>query len=213
MAASELERVLQPYSACLKVDRLGNGSGRESREPRAAMQFEKQLRDRMRRGEITCSVRIWIRPHVKAGGRYALPLGEIEVDAVIPIQLADLTPALSRKSGFTTSTICSQPPSTAVARACSSSTSTTCRQSAGTVIGRRTAGQARRAGRRAPASAPRSARNGQPLVTPPPGACRSGCRPSGHCMGCPPYHVIASTRWRRGGRRRRSWARPCAMPR
>ena len=64
------------------------------------MQFAKQLRDRVRRGEITCSVRIWIRPHVKAGGRYSLPAGEIEVDAIIPIQLADLTPALARKSGF-----------------------------------------------------------------------------------------------------------------
>jgi hypothetical protein len=64
------------------------------------MQFAKQLRDRVRSGEITCSVRIWQRAHVKAGGRYALPPGEIEVDAVLPIQLADLTPALARKSGF-----------------------------------------------------------------------------------------------------------------
>ena len=83
-----------------QVDRIGDRSGRESCEPRAAVQFAKQLRDGVRRGEITCSVRIWIRPHVKVGGRYSLAPGEIEVDAVIPIQLADLTPALARKSGF-----------------------------------------------------------------------------------------------------------------
>jgi hypothetical protein len=86
--------------ARVEADRLGDRSDRESCEPGAAMQFAKQLRDRVRRGEITCSVRIWVRPHVKAGGRYSLPPGEIEVDAVIPIQLADLTPALARKSGF-----------------------------------------------------------------------------------------------------------------
>ena len=64
------------------------------------MHFLEALRDRVRRGEITCSVRIWQRPHVKVGGRYALPPGQIEVDAVIPIQLADITRALARKSGF-----------------------------------------------------------------------------------------------------------------
>jgi len=64
------------------------------------MMFAKQLRDRVRSGEITCSVRIWLRPHVKVGGRYALPPGEIEVEALLPIQLADITPSLARKSGF-----------------------------------------------------------------------------------------------------------------
>ena len=49
------------------------------------MQFAKQLRDRVRRGEITCSVRIWIRPHVKAGGRYSLLPGEIEVGVVAEV--------------------------------------------------------------------------------------------------------------------------------
>ena len=64
------------------------------------MTFTKHLRERVRRGEITCSVRIWQRPHVKAGGRYRMEPGEIEVDAVLPIELDDITPAMARKSGF-----------------------------------------------------------------------------------------------------------------
>jgi hypothetical protein len=62
--------------------------------------FTRQLRDGVRRGTITCSVRIWTRPHVKVGGRYRMEEGEIEVDAVLPITLADITPDLARRSGF-----------------------------------------------------------------------------------------------------------------
>jgi hypothetical protein len=65
-----------------------------------AVVFAKQLRDRVRRGEITCSVRIWQRPHVKVGGRYRMEAGAIEVDAILPITLDDITPALARASGF-----------------------------------------------------------------------------------------------------------------
>lgn len=64
------------------------------------MIFTKRLRDGVRRGEITCSVRIWMRPHVKVGGRYAMEEGHIEVDAVVPITLGDVTPELARASGF-----------------------------------------------------------------------------------------------------------------
>lgn len=64
------------------------------------MQFDKRLRDGVRRGQITCSVRIWMRPDVKVGGRYATEEGEIEVDAILPIELADITPELARASGF-----------------------------------------------------------------------------------------------------------------
>ena len=64
------------------------------------MIFTKRLRDGVRRGDITCSVRIWQRPHVKAGGRYRMEEGEIEVESVIPIALEDITPALARASGF-----------------------------------------------------------------------------------------------------------------
>jgi len=64
------------------------------------MVFTKRLRDGVRRGEITCSVRIWTRPHVTVGKRYRMDDGEIEVDSIQPIGLPDITPELARESGF-----------------------------------------------------------------------------------------------------------------
>jgi hypothetical protein len=64
------------------------------------MMFARQLRDRVRRGEITCSVRIWTHPHVKVGNRYRMEEGEIEVDSIEPIGFPDITPELARESGF-----------------------------------------------------------------------------------------------------------------
>ena len=64
------------------------------------MVFTKRLRDGVRRGTITCSVRIWIAPRVKVGGRYRMDEGEIEVDSIQPIGFPDITPALARESGF-----------------------------------------------------------------------------------------------------------------
>ena len=64
------------------------------------MQFIRALRDRIRQGEITTTVRLWQRPHVKVGGRYALPPGEILVTRVFEVSLADVTPELARRSGF-----------------------------------------------------------------------------------------------------------------
>jgi hypothetical protein len=64
------------------------------------MQFTKRLREPVMRGEVTCSVRIWQRPHVKVGGRYPLGPGAIEVTSIREIDLADVTPDLARRSGF-----------------------------------------------------------------------------------------------------------------
>jgi hypothetical protein len=64
------------------------------------MVFAKRIRERVVRGEITCSVRIWMSPHVKEGKRYRIGEGEIEVDSVTLIGLSDITPALARESGF-----------------------------------------------------------------------------------------------------------------
>ena len=64
------------------------------------MQFAKALRERVMAGTITCSVRIWQKPRVKEGGRYRLGDGEVVVDALLPISLDDVTPALARRSGF-----------------------------------------------------------------------------------------------------------------
>lgn len=64
------------------------------------MQFTKRLRERIRRGEITCSIRIWTRPQVKVGGAYPLEGGTIVVDAMERIELEDISDALARRSGF-----------------------------------------------------------------------------------------------------------------
>lgn len=64
------------------------------------MVFKRELRDRVRSGEITCSVRLWQSPHVRVGGRYPLPPGEIVVELVLEMSLSDVTPELARRSGF-----------------------------------------------------------------------------------------------------------------
>jgi hypothetical protein len=66
------------------------------------MQFTKFLRDGVRSGEITCSVRVWSRPHVTAGKRYRMEEGEIEIDSIVPIAFPDITAELARASGFKT---------------------------------------------------------------------------------------------------------------
>ena len=64
------------------------------------MVFTKRLREGVREGRITCSVRIWTRPHVIVGNRYLMEEGEIEIDSITPIGLPDITPELARESGF-----------------------------------------------------------------------------------------------------------------
>ncbi len=64
------------------------------------MMFTQRLREPVMRGEVTCSVRIWQKPHVKVGGRYRLGAGAIEVTSIREIGLSDITPELARRSGF-----------------------------------------------------------------------------------------------------------------
>jgi hypothetical protein len=65
------------------------------------MDFIQRLRPGVQRGKITCSVRIWQRPRVKAGQRYlSTGVGQIEVDSIQPIELSDISPELARESGF-----------------------------------------------------------------------------------------------------------------
>jgi hypothetical protein len=64
------------------------------------MMFTKRLREPVMAGEITCSVRIWQRPKVKVGGRYALGPGAIYVTSIREIGLEGVTPELARRSGF-----------------------------------------------------------------------------------------------------------------
>lgn len=64
------------------------------------MVFTKRLREGVRTGKITCTIRIWTRPHVIVGNRYRMDEGEIEIESILPIGLPDITPELARESGF-----------------------------------------------------------------------------------------------------------------
>lgn len=64
------------------------------------MQFTKALREPIKRGEITLTVRIWIRPKVKVGGRYKLGEGHVVVDNIRQIEFDDITNTMARESGF-----------------------------------------------------------------------------------------------------------------
>jgi len=64
------------------------------------MMFTKRLREAVRRGEITCSVRFWTRPHVLVGGRYRIGEGAIQIDSIETIGFPDITPQLALESGF-----------------------------------------------------------------------------------------------------------------
>jgi hypothetical protein len=64
------------------------------------MLFAKRLREGVIRGDITCSVRIWMSPRVTVGRRYRMGDGEIEIESITPIGFPDITPELARESGF-----------------------------------------------------------------------------------------------------------------
>ena len=65
------------------------------------MVFTKRLQEGVRRGFITCSVRICKRLHVKVGGRYRMDEeGEVLIDSIEPISLQDITNDLAMESGF-----------------------------------------------------------------------------------------------------------------
>ena len=64
------------------------------------MVFTKRLREGIRRGWIKCSVRVWMRPHVKLGGRYPMDDGHIVIDSIESIEMDEITNELARESGF-----------------------------------------------------------------------------------------------------------------
>jgi len=64
------------------------------------MQFARHLRQGVRDGAITCSVRIWQSPRVKSGGLYPMEGGHILVESIREIRLEDVTGDLARRSGF-----------------------------------------------------------------------------------------------------------------
>ncbi len=64
------------------------------------MLFKTRFHEPIRRGEITSTVRIWHRPRVVVGHRYAFAPGSIQVDRIHEIGFDALTPALARRCGF-----------------------------------------------------------------------------------------------------------------
>lgn len=64
------------------------------------MVFLKKLRDRIRRGEITSTIRIWQAPRVRVGGRYSLAPGHVVVDSIMKIDARDISGEMARDSGF-----------------------------------------------------------------------------------------------------------------
>jgi hypothetical protein len=64
------------------------------------MLFAKRLRRGIKEGRITCTVRIWQRPHVRVGGIYPMEDGHIVVESIQPIALDDISGDLARRAGF-----------------------------------------------------------------------------------------------------------------
>ena len=64
------------------------------------MQFQSRFHDRIRRGDITCTVRFWKSAHVRIGGSYRLGGGTIRVSRMREIGRDELTQALARRAGF-----------------------------------------------------------------------------------------------------------------
>jgi hypothetical protein len=63
------------------------------------MEFSPELRERVLTGEITVSFRLWRRAKVKAGGRYRVGPGQIEVESVKVTPFAAITAADTRRAG------------------------------------------------------------------------------------------------------------------
>lgn len=63
------------------------------------MQFSRELWDGVASGDITVSIRLWQRPKVRAGNRYATGFATIEVDSIELIPFGDVTDLDVRRSG------------------------------------------------------------------------------------------------------------------
>ena len=63
------------------------------------MQFSPELRDDVATGDISVSFRLWRRPKVKVGGRYAVGPVNIEIDSVELVPFSSVTRADVRRSG------------------------------------------------------------------------------------------------------------------
>ena len=65
----------------------------------AAVMFSRELREAVANGEITLSIRLWGRPRVKVGGRYATAGVVIEIDSLELMPFSAVTPEDVRCAG------------------------------------------------------------------------------------------------------------------
>jgi hypothetical protein len=63
------------------------------------VEFSRELRSDVLAGEITLSIRLWQRPRVKAGGRYRVGLGEIEIEMIERVPFAAVTDEDVQRAG------------------------------------------------------------------------------------------------------------------
>jgi hypothetical protein len=63
------------------------------------VEFSRELRSAVLAGDITVTFRLWRTPKVKAGGRYRVGLGAIEVDSVELVPFASIDDADVRRAG------------------------------------------------------------------------------------------------------------------
>jgi hypothetical protein len=64
------------------------------------MLIKQVVLDRIAAGDITVAYRCWNRPTVKTGGSLMTSVGVLAIDAVDPIELADITDREARQAGF-----------------------------------------------------------------------------------------------------------------
>ena len=79
------------------------------------MMFKRHLRKGIRDGRITCTVRIWQKPHVRPGGIYPMEGGHIVVESIRQIALSDITASWRAARASPASSTCSRWRSTAPA--------------------------------------------------------------------------------------------------
>ena len=63
------------------------------------MQFSRELRAGVASGDITVSFRLWKRPQVKVGNRYAVEGAQIEIDSIELLPFSSISRADVRRSG------------------------------------------------------------------------------------------------------------------
>lgn len=63
------------------------------------MEFSRELREDVAAGDITLSFRLWRRPQVRIGGRYAVGPAVIEIDSVELVPFSSVTTADVDRAG------------------------------------------------------------------------------------------------------------------